>query len=262
MGTECGAIPPALEKFEVTLADVRQKFDAFAKALIGSRVVDDAIKTPVADALDELAGVVAAYEPDREALVADLARFAKRIEAKPPATTRPQHSTRKSFDPLAERIKGLIKQIDLLYKLADRAHDQIGKVLADIPDEAQNDLPYDRRGVGRLLKQLDDGRRDALEQLRQAVYFNRQAGWLLDRFPEGKLAGVPGLVKLVSRAEIEAADWSLTPGRYVGVAPAEVDEDFDFEQTMHDIHTELADLNQEAALLAATIQKNFEEMGI
>ncbi len=72
---------------------------------------------------------------------------------------------------------------------------------------------------------------------------------------------MPGLVKLVSRAEIEAADWSLTPGRYVGVAPAEVDEDFDFDQTLRDVHIELADLNQEAIVLAATIQKNFEELG-
>ena len=29
------------------------------------------------------------------------------------------------------------------------------------------------------------------------------------------------LVKLVDRTEIEAHDWSLTPGRYVGVAPDE-----------------------------------------
>ena len=72
---------------------------------------------------------------------------------------------------------------------------------------------------------------------------------------------MPGLVKLVDRKEIEAADWSLTPGRYVGVAPAEEDEDFDFEQTLRDIHTELADLNKEAAELAAKIQENFEDHG-
>ena len=48
--------------------------------------------------------------------------------------------------------------------------------------------------------------------------------------------------------EIEAADWSLTPGRYVGVAPPEVDEDFDFEQTLKDIHLELADLNRQTYL--------------
>ena len=73
---------------------------------------------------------------------------------------------------------------------------------------------------------------------------------------------MPGLVKLVDRKEIEAADWSLTPGRYVGVAPVEEDADFDFEQTLHDIHTELADLNKEAAGLAAKIQENFEELGV
>jgi type I restriction-modification system DNA methylase subunit len=72
------------------------------------------------------------------------------------------------------------------------------------------------------------------------------------------------LPKLVTEAmnAIEAADWSLTPGRYVGVAPPEEDENFDFEQTIQDIHTELSDLNKEAAELAAKIQKNFEDLGI
>jgi type I restriction-modification system DNA methylase subunit len=60
----------------------------------------------------------------------------------------------------------------------------------------------------------------------------------------------------------EAADWSLTPGRYVGVAPPEEDEDFDSEQAIRDIYTELADLNKEAMELAAKIQENFEELGI
>lgn len=58
------------------------------------------------------------------------------------------------------------------------------------------------------------------------------------------------------------ANSKLTPGRYVGVAPPEEDEDFDFEQTMRDIHTELADLNKVAAELTAKIQENFEELGI
>jgi type I restriction enzyme M protein len=35
---------------------------------------------------------------------------------------------------------------------------------------------------------------------------------------------------------------------------------FPFEQTIRDIHTELANLNNEAAELAAKIQKNFEEL--
>jgi type I restriction enzyme M protein len=84
----------------------------------------------------------------------------------------------------------------------------------------------------------------------------------LSRFPDARLVPVPGLLKLVSRKEIEAADWSLTPGRYVGVAPPEVDDDFDFAQAMRDIHAELADLNQEAAVLSERILKNFAELGI
>ena len=74
------------------------------------------------------------------------------------------------------------------------------------------------------------------------------------------MQAVPGLCKVVTRADIEAADWSLTPGRYVGVAPPEVDEDFDFEQTLRDIHVELNDLNREAVELAAKIAQNFEEL--
>ena len=48
----------------------------------------------------------------------------------------------------------------------------------------------------------------------------------------------------------------------MGVAPPEEDADFDFEAALRDIHTELADLNQEAVELAAKIQANFEELGV
>jgi type I restriction enzyme M protein len=48
----------------------------------------------------------------------------------------------------------------------------------------------------------------------------------------------------------------------VGVAPEEEDENFDFEEALREIHVELEDLNTEAVRLAATIKKNFEELGI
>ena len=92
--------------------------------------------------------------------------------------------------------------------------------------------------------------------------FLRQVRWLLSRFPEAEFMAVPGLCKAVTRAEIAEADWSLTPGRYVGVAPVEEDEDFDFGETMREIHTELKTLNAEAAKLAAKIQVNFEGLGV
>jgi type I restriction enzyme M protein len=73
---------------------------------------------------------------------------------------------------------------------------------------------------------------------------------------------VEGLVKLVTIKEIETNNWSLTPGRYVGVAPEEEDGDFDFEETLRDIHIELEGLNAEAVDLAAEIKRNFKELGI
>ena len=66
-------------------------------------------------------------------------------------------------------------------------------------------------------------------------------------------------MKRVDRAEIEAHDWSLTPGCHVGVAPEEEDEDFDFEEALRSIHIDLEGLNKEA--LAAQVARNFEELG-
>jgi type I restriction enzyme M protein len=113
-----------------------------------------------------------------------------------------------------------------------------------------------------LEKELDAQRKELIEQLKAVSYFERQANWLLSRFPDAQPVDVPGLVKLVDRKEIEAADWSLTPGRYVGVAALKVDEDFDFKETLREIHVELADLNREATELAAKIDKNFQELSV
>ena len=68
-------------------------------------------------------------------------------------------------------------------------------------------------------------------------------------------------MKLVDRAEIEAHDWSLTPGRYVGVAPEEEEEDFDFEEALRSIHIDLQGLNEESTELAVRIARNFEDLG-
>jgi len=161
------------------------------------------------------------------------------------------------LDDLSTACRDLVKDVDLVFKLAARVVDA-----AEKDANAKEHEAWDGRAIGKLEKELDARRKEAVEQLKAAAYFERQAHWLLSRFPDAKLVAVPGLVKLVDRQAIEAADWSLTPGRYVGVAPPEVDEDFDFEQTLSDIHVELADLNQEAAALAKKIQKNFEGLGI
>lgn len=163
--------------------------------------------------------------------------------------------------PLAESSRDLIKQIDLLYKFVTRLIDGTARMERS-PDEAQRNPGTTNRDLTRLRKAADEARGLAAEQLKQVRYFWKQAHWLTQRFPDAHLCSVAGLVKLVDIKEIAANDWSLTPGRYVGVAPEEVDEDFDFEEAMREIHVELEDLNAEAVNLAATIKKNFEELGV
>lgn len=252
------AAPGKLSAFEKTRGELQSRFIALGRAVEKEEAIEAEKKKALAEAVAELAEAAKLYEPDRIRLLADLKGFQKRCGSSLSEKNDPQHKAHQAFDPLAERIKDLVKQVDLLFKLAARVSD-LGN---EFNGEESVSAVYDRRFVSKLVKQLDEERKTAVAQLRQAVYFHRQVAWLQDRFPKAELQDVLGLVKLVDLKEIEAADWSLTPGRYVGVAPIEEDEDFDFEQTMRDIHTELADLNKEAVELAAKIQKNFEELGI
>ena len=85
------------------------------------------------------------------------------------------------------------------------------------------------------------------------------ADWLEARFPDGKFRDVEGLVRAVTIDEIAANDWSLTPGRYVGVEEVE-EEDGDIDERLNAIHEEIAALDAESVKLAKRIAKNFEEL--
>ncbi|CDO60273.1 Type I restriction-modification system,DNA-methyltransferase subunit M [Candidatus Phaeomarinobacter ectocarpi] len=166
------------------------------------------------------------------------------------------NAAREGLHDMADRCRDLTKQIDLAAKLAGRAVDTAIKEL-----EARDSDLWGNVEVNKARKALEGARAKAVEALRSPRYFVKQADWLQERFPKAELRDVEGLVKLVDRAEIAAHDWSLTPGRYVGVAPEQVDEDFDFEEALRSIHIDLKGLNEEAEALAARVARNFEELG-
>lgn len=97
--------------------------------------------------------------------------------------------------------------------------------------------------------------------LHETEYFFKQADWLTSRFPDGVYTDVEGLCKVVTQKEIEAKDWSLSPGRYVGVDTT-TDDDFDYEERLNEIHIELDGLNEEAIALAKAISENYKELAI
>lgn len=257
VSAESAVAPAKLAAFDEALASLREWLQSLLKLVEANKEADVEKAAQFRKLLSDLDDLESAYAADRDALLADIGSFVASYGNQALEDNARQHEARASFDPLAERAKGLVKQVEMLFKFAVRAADTAERELG-----ARDYEEWDGRAVNRLKRELEQARTAAAEQLKRAAYFHRQVIWLQTRFPEARLAEVPGLVKLVDRAEIEANDWSLTPGRYVGVTPLEVDEDFDLEETLRGIHADLAYLNREAALLAHTIQQNFETLGV
>jgi type I restriction enzyme M protein len=79
-------------------------------------------------------------------------------------------------------------------------------------------------------------------------------------FGVGGYKDIAGLCKVASSTEIAAQDWSLNPGRYVGVAPGEAHTDEDFSVKLEALQEQLEVLNTEAARLQAVIAQNVAEV--
>lgn len=94
-----------------------------------------------------------------------------------------------------------------------------------------------------------------------SIVVAKEALWITEKFGEGDYADIPGLCKAATLEEIEQKGFSLTPGAYVGVAPAE-DDGVDFHERMAEIHKELLSLQAKSNRLMETISKNWEEMGL
>lgn len=173
---------------------------------------------------------------------------------------------------LQATLDALVPQLKTTSKLLEARHKQWLKLLdsAEKQLRARQCKAFDgkaAREAKRALLAADAKRnedptvRDAvLDALKQAAYFVHQVHWLYSRFPDGVFDAVPGLCKAVTLEEIAANDYSLTPGRYVGVAAAAEDDEDDFAETLRGIHAELAELNDKAVDLASRIANNFEEL--
>ena len=241
-----------LATFEESLGKLIDQATPFA--------TEDREPDPLAETWNELQKVRGETSADIDALAGEIAKRATEWDRQGNGAERDNatlRSARQRLHQTAERCRSLTKEIDLTTKLAGRAVDIANKEL-----EAGSSDRWPRTEINRTRKAMENARRDAVEQLRTTRYFVRQADWLQDRFPDAELLDVEGLVKLVQRDEVEAHDWSLTPGRYVGVAPEEEREDFDFEEALRAIHIDLEELNAEAVQLAARIDRNFGELGI
>jgi type I restriction enzyme M protein len=88
---------------------------------------------------------------------------------------------------------------------------------------------------------------------------NKNNDWFKERFPDGEYTDIEGLCKIVSLDGVKENDYSLTPGRYVGVTMIE-DDGVDFKSRLIEIQDELDVLNNEAFELSKTIANNLKEL--
>ena len=215
---------------------------------------------PMAETWEELASTQDVLQADIERFAAEVATRVTEWDKTGNDAKRDNaslHAVREGLHDMAKRCRDLTKQIDQAAKLAGKAVDIAVKEL-----DARESDHWANSDINASRRVLEIIRASAVEALRRAPYFVLQADWLQERFPNAALRDIEGLVKLVSRTEMEAQDWSLTPGRYVGVAPEEEDEDFDFAEAVRSIHIDLQGLNEEAVVLAARIARNFEELAL
>ena len=215
---------------------------------------------PMGETWEELTSTQDALSADFDTFAAEVAARVAEWDKTEKVATRENgalHAAREGLHDMAERCRDLTKQVDLSAKLAGRAVD-----IAVSQLDARDSDHWAHTDINRARRALEDARAAGVEALRRARYFVIQADWLQERFPKAELRDIEGLVKLVTRTEIAASAWSLTPGRFVGVAPEAEDEDFNFEDALRSIHIDLKDLNKEAEELAARLARNFEELAV
>lgn len=156
-----------------------------------------------------------------------------------------QQELRATFDPFFTQLHDCLKQINK----AVRRHE---KALAEKAKEAGK-----RQTADRATKQL----KSALEALHAEVKNAESAfahiHWLQERFPEAKYEDVTGLCKLADQDEIKEQDYSLNPGRYVGVV---IEEDGKTEEEFIEdflkFDQQLAEQSATAEDLEKIIHKN------
>ena len=251
------AVPLQAFASQATLAELNA--DQAEDAQI-SQAQLDAFKAELAAAqadthvADSIAALLTACTQSRAAIAqADLSDHAAQV------------ALQATLDALAPQLKATAKLLEARHKqwlkLLDTAEKQL---------RARQSKAFDgkaARDVKRALLAADSKKNEAptvrdvvLDALKQAAYFIHQVHWLHSRFPQALFEDVAGLCKAVSIDDIAANDYSLTPGRYVGVAAAAEDDEDDFAETLRGIHAELAELNDKAVELAGRIAGNFEEL--
>ena len=142
------------------------------------------------------------------------------------------------FQPFFASIHEMLKLIDRKVRKLDKEHGG-------------------NKEVKTVKTQLDE----LHKEIKDSEYFFTHINWLQERFPDAKYEDVTGLCKLAAPDEVKEQDYSLNPGRYVGVV---IEEDGkteeEFVEEILSLNNKLLELNSEAQFLEKVINFNVEKM--
>lgn len=164
-----------------------------------------------------------------------------------------QHGLSQAFEPFFEQLHQGLKQLDKTI----RAHE------AALVERAKQEKPGKRTQIDRQVKALKTNLETLHAEVKSAESFFRHIRWLQERFPEARYEDVTGLCKLATPGEVKEQDYSLNPGRYVGVV---IEEDGkteeEFIEEILELNQQLETLNREAHQLEGIIGRNVKAIAL
>lgn len=160
-----------------------------------------------------------------------------------------QRALRETFDPFFAALHEGLKHLDKTVRQHEKQQ----------ADEAKAEGK--RPAQDRKTKALKTSLEALHDEVKNAESHFHHIHWLQERFPEARYEDVTGLCKLATLKEVEEQDWSLNPGRYVGVV---IEEDGkseeEFVAELLAMNEELGRLNAEARGLETLIAQNIRAM--
>ncbi|MBP6236521.1 MAG: N-6 DNA methylase [Saprospiraceae bacterium] len=219
------------------------KTDKEQKAILDKELFTEKVKSfTVADIKKVMADV--------EKAMKDFDAYYKKYNAdKPDADNEAQHTLLKDNETLVHDYQILKKELEKNYREYEKLFKLAEDNLKTKEDKTWKELDRPKE-IRLLLDKLNEYSNpnkniNYEDEEKSPLYFLKMAEWLQQRFPKAEYEDVTGLCKLAKISDIEEQDYSLNPGRYVGIV---IEDDGltieEFEDEILKLNEELISLNK------------------
>lgn len=231
-------------------------FVAGMERLIENNEKIEPVCAQLLDVLDDAGGKQAVSEllqhwRELEKLQTHYAQYRKEhaIAAEIDKKNQAQHQLRHAFDPFFSALHEGLKRLDKTVRQHEKQQ----------TEQAQQEGK--RTSTDRRTKALKTALEELHQDVKNAEIYFQHIHWLQERFPNAQYEDVTGLCKLASPADIEEQEYSVNPGRYVGVV---IEEDGKTEEEFIDelflASDEVSKLAIDARKLEKVISQNIRQL--